>query len=193
MGAEFFSKNDYANALTTFDSVLTLNPGSLIAINNKALIYLRQDNAAAFEETVDSYIEKLTPANDTVRLKQARTMAIDYFRSTGSKALQANKTDDALVALNKASKYGEDKDVYYFYADLYNRQKAFDKAAENAQKGLALEKGDAAAKAKFYYQLASAQAGAGKNAEACASFKNAMYGAFAEPSKAQRTTLKCTD
>lgn len=192
-GGEFFTKNDYPNALATFDSVLAINPGSLTAINNKALIYVRQDNAVAFEETIDSYIEKLTAANDTVRLKQAGTMAIEYFRSTGSKALQANKTDEALAALTKASKYGVDKDVYYFYADLYNRQKAFDKAGENALKGLALEKGDAAAKAKFYYQLASAQAGAGKTAEACASFKNALYGAFAEPSKAQRTALKCTD
>ena len=49
----------------------------------------------------------------------------------------------------------------------------------------------AEAKAKFYFQLAMAQAGKGQTADACASFKNAMYGAFAEPSKVQRTNLKC--
>jgi hypothetical protein len=36
-----------------------------------------------------------------------------------------------------------------------------------------------------------AQAGKGQTAEACESFKNSMYGPFAEPSKAQRTNLKC--
>ena len=47
------------------------------------------------------------------------------------------------------------------------------------------------AKAKFYFQLALAQAGKGETAEACETFKNAMFGQFAEPSKAQRTILKC--
>ena len=54
-----------------------------------------------------------------------------------------------------------------------------------------LETGDAEAKAKFYFQLALAQKGKGQTAEACASFKSAMFGAFAEASKAERTNLKC--
>jgi hypothetical protein len=61
----------------------------------------------------------------------------------------------------------------------------------NAQKGLDMETGAAEAKAKFYYQLGVAQAGKLENAKACESFKNAMYGAFLEASKAQRTNLKC--
>ena len=67
----------------------------------------------------------------------------------------------------------------------------FDSGLEYAKRGLDLETGDAEAKAKYYYQLAVAQAGKGQNADACASFKNALYGAFAEASKAQRTNLKC--
>jgi hypothetical protein len=54
-----------------------------------------------------------------------------------------------------------------------------------------METGAAEAKAKFYYQLAVAQAGKGQTAEACASFKNAVYGPFAEPAKAQMKNLKC--
>ena len=74
---------------------------------------------------------------------------------------------------------------------MYNKQKNFDSGAEYATKGLALETGDAEAKAKFYFQLALAQAGKEQTADACLSFKNAMYGAFAEPSKVQRKNLKC--
>jgi tetratricopeptide (TPR) repeat protein len=191
MATGFFTQKDYENALLAFDSLLLINPGYLNAIYNKALIYRSQNNADAFEETIDLFLEKLKSGNDEERAKQASTLALEYFRAAGSQANQADNLDEALVLLNKAAKYGNDKDLFYFFADVYNKQKNFNSGAENAQKGLDLETGDAEAKAKFYYQLAVAQVGKGQSANACASFKNAMYGAFAEASKAQRTNLKC--
>ena len=191
MGTNYFTQKDYENALLAFDSLLLINPGYLNAIYNKALIYRSQNNSGAFEETIDLFIEKLKSGNDQERVKQASTMALEYFRAAGSQANQADKLDEALVLLNKAAKYGDDKNLFYFFADVYNKQKNFDSGAEYARKGLALETGDAEAKAKYYFQLALAQAGKEQTADACASFKNAMYGAFAEASKAQRKNLKC--
>ncbi len=191
MATEFFTKNDFENALTTFDSLLVINPGYLPALYNKALIYRRQNNAAAFEETVDTYLGKLEAGKDDEKAKQASTLAIEYFRAAGSQANQAEKLDEALALLNKAAKYGDDKDLFYFFADVYNKQKNYNSGAEYAQKGLALETGNAEAKAKFYYQLAVAQAAKGETSNACASFKNALYGPFADAAKAQRTNLKC--
>lgn len=191
MASDFFSKNDFANAIAAFDSLLAINPDYLNALYNKSLIYIKQDDAASFEKTIDTYLQKVNAVNDTVKAQKASSMALEYFRSEGSKANQANKLDEALDLLNKASKYGDDKDLFYFFADVYNKKKDFDKGAEYAQKGLELETGAAEAKAKFYYQLAVAQLGKGQTSEACASFKNAMYGPFAEASKAQRTNLKC--
>ena len=124
-------------------------------------------------------------------VKQASKLALEYFRAFGSQANQANKLDDAIAMLTKAAKYGDEKNLFYYFADVYNKKKNFASGAEYAQKGLALETGDAEAKAKFYFQLALAQAGKGQTADACVSFKNAMYGAFAEPSKVQRTNMKC--
>lgn len=191
LGIEYFSGKDYSNALLAFDSVLTFNPGYPAAIYNKALVYRSQNNAAAFEENVDQFIEKMKTANDTVKVKQASRLALEYFRATGSQANQANKLEEALTQLNKSAKYGDDKDLFYFFADVYNKQKNFDKGEEYAQKGLGLETGAAEAKAKFYFQLGLAQAGKGKTADACASFKNSMFGPFTEPSKAERKNLKC--
>lgn len=191
MAIELFNKNDYEGALKTFDSLLVLNPNFSSAINNKALIYLSQGNSEAFEATTDLYLEKMKSENDTIKAKLAARKALEYFRASGSKAAQANKLDDAIAQLNKAAKYGDDKDLFYFYSDVYNKQKNSDKGLEYGQKGLAMETGNAEAKAKFYYQIAVAQAGKGMVADACASFKNAMYGPFAEASKAQRTNLKC--
>ncbi len=190
MATEFFTKKDFENALLTFDSVLAINPDYLPAIYNKALIYKGQNNAASFGETIDLYLGKLG-GNDKDKAKQARASALEYFRAAGSKANQDNNADQALNLLNKAAKYGEDKDLFYYFADVYTKQKNFDKGAEYAQKGLDMETGTAEAKAKFYFQLGLAQEGQGKTADACTSFKNAMYGPFAEPSKAKRTNLKC--
>jgi hypothetical protein len=74
---------------------------------------------------------------------------------------------------------------------VYNKKKDFNSGTEYAKRGLALETGDAEAKAKFYFQLGIAQEGKGQLAEACASFKNSAYGPFAEPSKIQMKNLKC--
>jgi hypothetical protein len=191
LGTEFYTKNDYKNALLAFDSLLAINPAYNNAIYNKALIFRSQNNATAFEENIDLFLEKVKGVNDSVKVKQASKLALEYFRAAGSQANQANKLDEAIVMLNKAAKYGDDKNLFYYLADVYNKQKNFNSGAEYAQKGLALETGDAEAKAKFYFQLALAQEGKGQTADACTSYKNAMYGAFAEPSKVQRTNLKC--
>jgi tetratricopeptide (TPR) repeat protein len=191
LAVDYFSKNDFEKALLTIDSLLVINPDYVNAIYNKALIYIKQDNAEAFEKTIDGYLEKVKSTNDTIKTQKASTLALEYFRSAGSKANQANKLDEALASLNKSAKYGDDKDLFYYFADVYNKKGNFVSGAEYAQKGLDLETGSAEAKAKFFYQLAVAQVGKGQTAEACASFKNALYGPFAEASKAQRTNLKC--
>jgi tetratricopeptide (TPR) repeat protein len=191
LAVDYFSANDFEKALLTIDSLLLINPDYVNAIYNKALIYIKQDNADSFEQTIDLYLEKVKSANDTIKTQKASTLALEYFRSAGSKANQANKLDEALAFLNRSAKYGDDKDLFYYFADVYNKKGNFDSGAENAQKGLDMETGNAEAKAKFFYQLAVAQVGKGQTAEACASFKNALYGPFAEASKAQRTNLKC--
>lgn len=188
---EYFTKSDFDNALKTYDSLLAVNPGYVNAFFNKASIYMKQNNYQAVEESMDAYLAMLKPGTDDAKIKQASTTAREYFRAAGSKASQGEKLDDALSLLNKAAKYGEDKDLYYYFADVYNKQKNYDSGLESAQKGLALETGADDAKAKFYFQMGLAQEGKGQKAEACASFKNALFGPFAEPSKAKRTNLKC--
>jgi tetratricopeptide (TPR) repeat protein len=183
---EHFKNKEYDKALAAFDSVLSVNPNYNAALYNKALIYRTQGDSEAFEQTIDLYLTKM-PSGD----EKASRMALEYFRAAGSQANQSDQLDEALNLLNKAAKYGEDKDLYYYFADVYNKQKNFDQGAEAAQKGLALETGNAEAKAKFYFQLGLAQEGKGQTAEACESFKNALFGPFAEPSKAKRTNLKC--
>ncbi|MGB4291500.1 MAG: tetratricopeptide repeat protein [Bacteroidales bacterium] len=191
MGTELFAQKNYADALLTFDSILTINPDYVTAIYNKALIYAAQNSSDDFEKTIDLFLQKVKAQNDEEKIKQASELALGYFRAAGSQANQAGNLDEALSLLDKAARYGDDKDLFYFYADVYNKKKNFDKAAEFARKGLELETGDAEAKAKYYFQLGLAQSGKGQVSEACASFKNAAYGVFVQAANAERKNLKC--
>jgi tetratricopeptide (TPR) repeat protein len=191
MGAGFVSTNENDKAINAFDSALIINPDYTKAIMNKALVYKKMNNSAKFGETIDLYITKVKASGDTVQVAQANKLAVEYYRSVGVKANQANKPNDAVTSLKTALKYGNEKDVYYQLANVYNKQKNYIEAMANAQKGLELETGTPEAKAKFYYELAVAQAGKLDNGNACENFKNANYPPFVDAVKAQRINLKC--
>jgi hypothetical protein len=182
---------DADKAIMSYDSALAINPHHQASLYNKALIYRKTNNAEKFGQTIDLYIAELKPDQEEPKIAQANKVALDFYRSAAGKANQANKTADALSLLNASLKYGTDKNVYYYFADIYNKQKKYSDAAINAQKGLDLETGDAEAKAKFYFQLGLAQKGKGDTAAACETFTNAQYGQFAAPAKAERTNMKC--
>jgi tetratricopeptide (TPR) repeat protein len=191
MGSAFFAGNETDKAIQAYDSALAINPDHQASLYNKAMIYRKLNNTGKFGETIDLYISKLKPAEDAAKIAQANKVALDFYRIAGGKANQANKLPDALSLLNSSLKYGTDKDVYYQFANICNKQKKFAEAADYAQKGLDMETGTPEAKAKFYYELGDAQKGKGDNASACESFSNALYGPFQAAAKAQRTNLKC--
>ncbi len=191
LGNNYFKEKAFEKAIVAFDSALILNPELYKMALNKALVYKAMNKPTEFGNTIDEYIELAAKKNDTAQVSFAKKQAIDYFRALGSKANSANKLNDAIELLNKALVYGEDKDVYYYLSDVYNKQKKYNEAINAAEKGLALETGNAEAKAKFYYSLGVAQLGKGLKDEACESFKNAMYGQFVQAAKAQRINNKC--
>ena len=193
LGSEFFKTKEYAKAVMAFDSALTINPEYISAIQNKTMAYKVLGDEPNFSKTVAALIEKLKAKNDTAQLANVNKTALDFYSKLGSKANAANKLDEAIANLTKAEAYGNDKDVCYFFADVYNKQKNYDKAIEYAQKGLALETGNDDAKAKYYYALGVAQLGKSDKAAACVSFKSAQFGQFATAAKAQRANNKCTD
>lgn len=192
MAQGYVSAKDNEKAIQAFDSILMINPEHAPSLYNKALMYRGLENTAKFTETIDLYLTKVKQAGDSANVEKANKLARDYFRVAGGKANQANKLSEALQHLNQALKYGSDNNVHYQLASVYNKQKKFELAAENAQKGLSLD-GTATqeAKAKYYYELGTAQAGLGRTNEACESLGNAMFGPFLQAAKAQRTNLKC--
>lgn len=191
IGNNNYKNNELENAVLSYDSALSINPNYTKVIINKAMVFFKMGNSVKFSETIDLAIGQCKAQNDTIQVSALNKKARDYFRSAGSKANQANKLSDAITSLNSAVKYGYDKDIYYLFSDVYNKQNNFREALVNAQKGLNLETGDENAKAKYYYQLGVAQLGTGDKDNACNSFKNAQYGAFVQAAKGQMINNKC--
>lgn len=192
MASSYGQAKEFDKAIQAFDSILAINPNHTASLYNKALMYRGLDNSQKFAESIDLYISKIKDTGDSTKLEQAKKVARDYFRVAGGKANQANKLADALNNLTTAQKYGADNNTYYQLASVYNKQKKFELAAENAKKGLDMDvAANQEGKAKYYYELGTAQAGLGKNSDACESLTNAMFGPFLQAAKAQKTNLKC--
>jgi tetratricopeptide (TPR) repeat protein len=191
MGANYFKAKNYEIAIKSFDSALIINPKFPSALFDKSLVYMTLGDTLNFGKTIDAFIESANAEKETAQVNQGKKIAFDFYSREAGKADQGNKLNDALNLLSQAEKYGTDKEIDYYYADVYNKLKKFDEALAYAQKGLILETGTPEAKAKYYYALAVAQSGKGDKENACESFHNSMYGPFVQASKAQITNLKC--
>jgi tetratricopeptide (TPR) repeat protein len=173
LGSEYFTAKAYDKAIVAFDSAYYFDNALYVTIFNKALTYRTLKNTQGFTDNIDLFIKVAGEANDSVQVQKAKKMAIEYLRAEGSRANAQKKNAEAESLLTKALSYGEDKDVHYYLADLYNKIKKYNDAIDHAQKGLAMETGTDVDKAKYYYALGTAYLGLGKKDKACEAFKNA--------------------
>lgn len=191
IGSAYFSAKEYNKAIVAFDSAYYFDPKLSSMLLNKAIAYRALKNLDAFVENIDKFISIATQEGDSSQVKKAQKMAIEYLRAEGSRANAQNKIKEADALLIKALSYGEDKDAYYYLADVSIKLKKYNDAIEYAQKGLAMETGSNEDKAKYYYALGTAYLALGKKDDACDAFKNAAFGKFAQAAKAQMVNNKC--
>lgn len=191
LGSGYFSAKAYDKAVVVFDSAYYFDAGLYTMLLNKAIAYRALKNMDAFIENIDKFIGIASQENDSAQVKKAQKMAIEYLRAEGSRANAQNKAKEAEGILIKALSYGEDKDVFYYLADVETKLKKYKEAVDYAQKGLTMETGSAEDKAKYYYALGTAYLALGKKNDACEAFQNAAYGKFAQAAKAQMVNNKC--
>ncbi|MCX7987462.1 MAG: hypothetical protein N2662_11035 [Bacteroidales bacterium] len=191
IGSSNFSAKAYDKAVVAFDSAYYFDPELYTSLLNKAIAFRVLKNVNAFVENIDQFIKIAAQENDSAQVKKAQKMAIEFLRAEGSRANAQNKAKEAESLLVKALSYGDDKDVFYYLADVYTKLKKYKEAVDYAQKGLAMETGSAEDKAKYYYTMGNAYLALGKKDDACSAFKNASFGKFAQAAKAQMTNNKC--
>jgi len=184
------NQKDLVKAQESINQALQLEPENATAWLVQSYIFKEGNNDAEFEAAIDKCIAFAKNANES---RQAQQAALKYFLAKGSKAVNASKFDEGMISCEKAQKYDStSKDVLFYLSKAYNGLEKWDLALETANKGLAIEEDVPEKKAKFYFELGTAQKGKGDKAGACESFQNSMFGQFSESAKYEiEVVLKC--
>ncbi len=192
-GTSYYKKKDYDNALKYCDIATQKNPEYAKAYYSKALVYNKKKDAVKMKESFDMAITKAEARNDEKTTSRSKKAAKKYLENYAVKSIQNNKFDDALMYLDQAVGYGKGSaNTFYYYAIAYNKKSKWDDALTAGNKALELEKDEKDPKAKIHFEIGTAYYGKGDSANACKSYKEALYGAHVEQANYQiKEVLKC--
>jgi tetratricopeptide (TPR) repeat protein len=192
-GNDLYKNGDLENALVNLDKALEFNPEYAKVYLSKGLVYKKQDNIPAMLEAMEKAIEFGEKTNDEKTVTSAGNVIRDNYLMNAQKEINEGNFAEAIVLLEKARLYGEPKaGIFYLLAVSNNKLSKWDDAIVAVNNGLPVEEDTPEAKAKFYFELGNAYVGNGNTSEACAAYKNALYGKNMEAAKYQiETVLKC--
>ncbi len=193
-GINQYKASQFDAAVASFNEAIKYDSTVAKAYLNLGLAYnkLNKDNEMA--QAMDKAIEKGLASNDEKTVENARkTMSNDLLASANA-SFKKNDHNATVAQLEKAMKYNDSNpETLYLYAVALNKLSRFDEALTIAEKGLTVEEDNATKKARFWFEIANAQAGKGDNGTACASYKKAAVGPFTESANYQiKTVLKCS-
>jgi tetratricopeptide (TPR) repeat protein len=180
-------------AIVMLDKALNFDAGYSKALFTKGQAYKKKGDDVKMKENMDLAIASASKVNDTITIKAAKNAIATNMYQDGKAAFQKKSYSDAITQLNGALAYDyKNKELYYLLAASNNNVKNFDAAIEAANTGLAMEEQTNDKMARFYYEIAKAYEGKKDNANACANYKKAAFGTFAQSANYQiKTVLKC--
>lgn len=193
IAATKYKAEDLDGAITELDKAIAANPDFSNAYYLKAVVLKKKDNDAAFKETAINGLAACKRSNDADAEKKIKDLGYKHFLKKGNDAKAAQKYDIAVGHLNSALEFNpDDATTLYLLASTYSAQNKLDDAIKTAENAIENEKGGAEAQAKIYLLIAEAQVKKGNNAAACAAYKKAAVGQFAEHANYQvQHVLKC--
>lgn len=192
-GASEYKAGTFDAAVNSYHQALQYDSTMARAYLNMGLAYKKLDKSAEMKQAFDKAIEKGTATNDLKTVEAARKTMSNDLLVDASSTFKKNDFKQTVTLLSEAVKYSDtNPEIYYLYAVSLNKLSKWDDALAQAEKGLALEENTDLKKARFYFEIGNAQAGKGENGNACASYKKAAFGSFAESANYQiKTVLKC--
>lgn len=192
-GINEYKASQFDAAASSFTKAIEYDSTVARAYLNLGLAYNKLNKNQEMTEAMDKAIEKGLAGNDEKTVETARkTMSNDLLVSANA-AFKKNDHNTTAAQLEKAMKYNDtNPEILYLYAVVQNKLSHFDEALTIAEKGLTVEEDNATKKARFWFEIGNAQAGKGDNGTACASYKKAAVGPFAESANYQiKNVLKC--
>lgn len=192
-GVSEYKESKFNEAVQSYTKALEVDSTMARAWLNMGLAYKKLDKQAEMRNAMDNAIKQGQLTNDEKTVENAKKTISDDLLVDANGAFKKNDFNSASKLLEEAIQYSEtNPEIFYLYAVTLNKQSKWDEALAQAEKGLAIESKEPAKQARFYFEMGNAQAGKGETANACASYKKAAVGPFAESANYQiKTVLKC--
>lgn len=188
-----YRAQDYEASMVTVNQVIEDNANYANAYYQKALILKKTGSVDDMLAMLDKAVEVATETNNDSMARKAKEKAASELIYAGSTKIQEKNYSGAITQLEKALEYdAESSDAHYRLAEAYNDRGDFKQGLTHGQKSLELENGGRSAKAKIYFEIATAYKGQGNFSQACTAFSDAAYGQFKGPAEHQMEyALKC--
>lgn len=181
VGASKYKAEDYDAAHEELDKALAMDPTYVKAYYLKSVAYKKQENEEAFKANSLKGIEVADAKNDKKNKDKIVALAHGYYLKKGNDEKTAAQLDDAIASLNSALEFkATDVTTLYLLSSTYLAKGSYADAVTTGETAVANETGGEEAQAKIYMVIAEAQAKDGNNGAACASYKKAAVGQYAE-------------
>lgn len=193
VGASKYKAGDLDAAITELDKAISVDPDYGSAYYLKAVVYKKKDDDEAFTTVAKQGIAATERSNDANMKNKISDLARKHFLKKGNDAKGASKYADAETFLNQSLEFGpNDVTALYLLAQTYVSSKKYDNAIETGNKAVENETSGDEAKAKIYMVIAEAQVAKGDTSGACATYKKAAVGQYAEMANYKiQHELKC--
>lgn len=192
-GVNEYKNNQFDAAIASYSKAIEFDSTMARAYLNMGVAYKKLNKDAEKRLAFDNAIKQGTATNDTKTVEAARKSMSDDLLVSANAAFKKNDFNSTVSLLEEALQYSENNpEIFYLNSVALNKLQKYDQAQASAEKGLAIEADTPEKKARFHFEIGNALAGKGDTANACASYKKAAVGPFAESANYQiKTVLKC--
>lgn len=192
-GSNEYKNKNFNAAIASLNKAIDLNPNYAKPYLIIGSIYKSMGDFDNMLAACDKAIEVGLATNDKKTFASAEKLARNTMFNQGIASFGSKNWQDAEKYWKKSIEYGNNSpDVYYQLGKMNIAEKKWETAINNLNKAIELDQGEAADKAKYFYELGNAFIGKGDNTQACSSFKKAMFGQYTVNAKYQiEQVLKC--
>ncbi|MDX9930254.1 MAG: hypothetical protein RBS37_10430 [Bacteroidales bacterium] len=194
LGNNAMKEKKYDEAVASYDSSIEYDPKSIKAYLGKVLLYNERGMPDKMVEAAMGGMNSNPRPADLAVVEDIKKVVSAYYFNSAQKTMQAKEYPATEENLQNAIKFGMDANpiVYYQLGLARISMNKWDDAVLALLDAADLDEGQAADKAKYYFNLGKCYEALGNAPKACESYKKALYGEFAAAAKFQiENVLKC--